>query len=1295
MSTAGPATSRLVLSFALAATALVAHPTAREDVHIPLKPVRVLTPASIRAGAHTALPLSFEDRGDGTYAAQARGYGAQITPGGVHVAVRDAETDTSRTWRWTLVGSRPTPAVWRGARSGDAHYLSGDATPSRLMESGGQTAVATATPDAPRVRSLHAQMGFRDIYPGVDVRYRGTDGHVEQDFLVAPGISPAVIRFRIDQARATLTADGAIAIEAGPSLRLRLEAPRAWQTSRDGTVEPVAVAFRHDGDGGFGFDVGTYDRSRVLVIDPVLTYSMALGGNGAEEATAVAIDAQGRIYLAGYTSSTDLPWQRLGGPGGRGDVFVARLDPTGQQVQFIAYFGGAQPDNVRGLAVDTAGRLHVTGYTTSTDFPMVRPLSGQHLAPGGTNAFVATIAADGSALSFSTYLGGADADEAHGIAVAADGSLVVAGETRSTDFPTRNARQPVGQGLDGFITKITPAGTLDWSTHHGGASSDSLFAVAIDATGAVSVAGTTASADFPVMPASQGAAGGFDAVVARYTASGTLVFSTRLGGSAHDSAQAIAVDAAGAIHVGGSTSSPDFPATHTAGSGGSLDAFAVSYASNGARGTAWRIGGTDIDRARAIAVDATGIYLAGQTLSADFPLLRPVQVSNAGSGDGFVVMLRGAEAIYSTYVGTSSNDDATGVAVDGIGRVVLTGTVLAMGVGNRGPTDAFLFRLSSGDETTDTDNDQLPDAWETQFNLDPRLSDGNGDPDGDGVSNLDEYLQGTHPNGRYTRYLAEGATIPPFDTRLALFNPNPNPAAVLVRFLCQRACGVPDIPGQDTIVRRLVTLAPYARGTLIVSTIPGLEDEEFATIIESDHPVVADRTMTWDANEYGSHAETAIATPASTWYLAEGATINGFRLFYLLQNPNAVEAHVTIDYLLGNGQRPVTRTYTLAPRSRTTLDVSAEDRALRRAEISARISTAPETPILVERAMYLNAGGRLFGAGHASAGITTPAPIWSFAEGATGPYFDTFLLIANPSSDVLTVNATYLLPSGATIRRQYQVAPMSRFNIWIDQEGPELADTAVSTVLESVDDQPFVAERAMWWPGPSTRNWREAHNSPGSLTTSTVWGVADGQVGGARATETYMLLANTSPFDGQVRVTLTFEDDGTRSTKSYAVPAQSRVNVPVRSDFPNSIGRRFGTLVESLGDVPAQLVVEWAMYGDSGRERWAAGTNALGTPLAEDRIITITAQGVTPRVLVVAPGDRVTIRNGDTQPHQIFSGPYIDRSTCPALNQVGYLAPGESRMTGNFTTAGTCPFLDDVRPGQQLNRDFMGYVIVR
>ena len=435
---------------------------------------------------------------------------------------------------------------------------------------------------------------------------------------------------------------------------------------------------------------------------------------------------------------------------------------------------------------------------------------------------------------------------------------------------------------------------------------------------------------------------------------------------------------------------------------------------------------------------------------------------------------------------------------------------------------------------------------------------------------------------------------------------------MLVRFLCQRACGVPDIPGQDTIVRRLVTLAPFARGTLDVATIAGLADEEFATIIE-----VRSAGRRRSDDDLGRAPPTA-ATPRprcrrrpSTWYLAEGATINGFKLFYLLQNPNAVEATVTVEYLLGRGLAPVTVTYTLAPQSRTTLDVSTQHPSLRAAEVSARIVTDAETPILVERAMYLNAGGRLFGAGHVSAGITTPAPMWSFAEGATGPYFDTFLLIANPSSETRSrVRATFLLPTGATVQRTYDIAAKSRFNIWVDQAAPELADTAVSTVLESVEDQPFVAERAMWWPGPASAQLargpqlariarHERHVGPGRRHGRR----RDGRRH-LRARRQHVAVRRARARHAVVRGRRRRASPASTSCRRAAGSTCRSGTISRRPS-----GRRFGTLVESHGAVPAQLVVERAMYADSGKERWASGTNALGTPLAQDKVITITRAG--------------------------------------------------------------------------------------
>jgi hypothetical protein len=243
--------------------------------------------------------------------------------------------------------------------------------------------------------------------------------------------------------------------------------------------------------------------------------------------------------------------------------------------------------------------------------------------------------------------------------------------------------------------------------------------------------------------------------------------------------------------------------------------------------------------------------------------------------------------------------------------------------------------------------------------------------------------------------------------------------------------------------------------------------------------------------------------------------------------------------------------------------------------------------------MYLDAGGVFFGAGHESAGVTAPTTSWRLAEGATGDFFDLFVLIANPNATPANVTATYLLPSGATVQRTYQAAANSRFNIWVDLE-PGLASTAVSTVIDA--DQPIIVERAMWWPGNSS-TWREAHNSPGATQTGTRWALAEGEAGQPGQLDTYILVANTSAFAGSARVTLIFEDGSPSVSQQFNVPANSRTNVLVGADIGDAslFGKRFGAIVESLGATPAQLVVERAMYWTPGPVQYEAGTNSLAT----------------------------------------------------------------------------------------------------
>lgn len=441
----------------------------------------------------------------------------------------------------------------------------------------------------------------------------------------------------------------------------------------------------------------------------------------------------------------------------------------------------------------------------------------------------------------------------------------------------------------------------------------------------------------------------------------------------------------------------------------------------------------------------------------------------------------------------------------------------------------------------------------------------------------------------HRRYLAEGATSSFFDTQVALFNPGEQAAHVTLRFLR---------PSEPVVVHTLI-LQAGARRTFNPKLL-GLPVAEFSLEVISDVPVICDRTMTWDgARAYGAHAETAVEAPATTWYLAEGSTVGAFNLFYLLQNPGMTEAQVQVRYLLPSGV-PLEKAYVLPPQSRTNIWVNQEEipgraGALRATDVSAVISSTNGQPIIVERAMYLNLPGQPFGAGHESAGVTAPATEWFLAEGATGPFFDLFVLIANPGSEAAAIEARFLLPDGTTVLRNHHVAPSSRFNIWVDQEDNLLADTAVSTTIRSTNGVPVIVERAMWWPGPSSM-WHEAHNSPGSTQTGALWALAEGEVGGARNVDTYILVANTSSFVARARVTLRFED-GIETTREFEIPPQSRFNVDVRSEFPGAVGKRFGSLVEAVGAPSAELVVERAMYWSVAGQVWAAGTNALATRL--------------------------------------------------------------------------------------------------
>jgi hypothetical protein len=482
----------------------------------------------------------------------------------------------------------------------------------------------------------------------------------------------------------------------------------------------------------------------------------------------------------------------------------------------------------------------------------------------------------------------------------------------------------------------------------------------------------------------------------------------------------------------------------------------------------------------------------------------------------------------------------------------------------------------------DGDSDGLPVNWEGAYGLsDTDATDAALDADGDGRTNAQEYADGTHPRGFYTRYLAEGASSDFFTTRVVIANPNAAPATVLFRALTDRG---------ETVPRYLV-LPALSRQSVVVNDLFPNVNVAFASVIESDVEVVVDRTMLWGASGFGSSAETSVPAPALQWFLAEGATHGAFDLFYLLQNPDLTQAaQVRIRYLTVSGA-PIERTYTVAPRSRHTIQVDAVP-GLASAEVSAVIESLNNVPIIAERAMYVFQANVGWIAGHESAGVTAPSSHWFLAEGATGPLFDLFVLYANPSPQPADLRVTYLLENGTNIVVTRTIPGNARRTVNVALEDPRLAQTTVATTVESLNGVPIVVERAMWW--PHGQAWTEGHNSAGSTATGVKWGLGDG---GSTPTDpptwTYVLIANTARTPATVRVTLLFADRGPVSRDVSVLPnARKTIDLGI---FPESAGRTYSVVVESLTGEP--IVVERAMYSNAGGVTWAAGTNALATRL--------------------------------------------------------------------------------------------------
>ena len=394
-----------------------------------------------------------------------------------------------------------------------------------------------------------------------------------------------------------------------------------------------------------------------------LVYSTYLGGTGPTQANAIAVDSAGSAYVAGQTRATDFPTVNPVQPSNtfnNQDAFVSKLSPDGAALVFSTYLGGNTPDEADGggqaawsIAVDSAGNAYVTGNTLDTDFPTVNPLQATNKtsAPSSGTGFVAKYNAAGSALIYSTFLGGSAQDTPWGIAADSDGNAYVTGETISVDFPTANPFQSACNGCPGavnaFVTKINPTGTaFVYSTFLGGSDTNVSYAIAADAAGNAYVTGTTTATDFPtVNPLQATNHGNGDAFITKLNPSGSaLVYSTYIGGSTGgDVGRGIAVDSSGAVYVAGSTNSTDFPtvnpvqATKNGGAGPDTGFVLNLNAAGSALIYSSYLGGNLGERVQAIAVDSAGsAYVTGYTFSQNFPTAGPFQPANKGNENAFV-----------------------------------------------------------------------------------------------------------------------------------------------------------------------------------------------------------------------------------------------------------------------------------------------------------------------------------------------------------------------------------------------------------------------------------------------------------------------------------------------------------------------------------------------------------------------------------------------------------------------------------------------------------------------------------
>ncbi len=575
-------------------------------------------------------------------------------------------------------------------------------TPQGVSPDGAVVSYFHGQPDEWRTGvGTYAGLVYRDLWPGIDLRYRSTPAGLKYSFLVHPGADPSDIRLRWRGATELELEEGRLNIHT-PAGSLVDDRPISFQPA-SGSRTPIASSYQLRGE-TYGFRIGDHDPSRALVIDPAIEYAGYVGGDMYDEARAIDVDGSGAAYLLGRTDSPEASFPETVGPdtsyNTNSDVFIAKIDPSGSGLIYAGYIGGDNFEIGFGVAVDSAGAAYVVGATSSDDatFPDVGGPDTSY--NGNGDAFIAKVDPAGTALEYAGFIGGDQSDGAEGVAVDGSGAAYVTGQTSSDEstFPEAGGPDTSYNGSgDAFIAKVMPSGaSLSYAGFIGGDASDGGNAVRVDAAGAAYIGGLTFSAE-PTFPELVGPDVTFnepgvdtfndgDGFVAKVDPSGgSLVYAGYVGGERREDLRGLAL-LGGNAYLSGETQSDQasFPVvvgpdlTHNS-PGIERDAFVAKVNASGS-GFVYSgfIGGADNEGGRGIDVDPTGAaYLTGRTDSdqTSFPVINAPQATHGGGTDAFVTKVNpaGTGLVYSGFIGGDQFDKGYGLAVDAGGNAYIGG----------------------------------------------------------------------------------------------------------------------------------------------------------------------------------------------------------------------------------------------------------------------------------------------------------------------------------------------------------------------------------------------------------------------------------------------------------------------------------------------------------------------------------------------------------------------------------------------------------------------------------------------